>query len=390
MDRRGFLAAGAASVAAAVGGCVALSAESRPPDFVFDDFETVVDVEVEETGTAFVGGTATDGTPRVVGLNEAGRAAWRFDADPLREDPHVVVGPEVLFVSQSSDPLLAVDRDTRSIAWRKADVRSSSFPVSAGVAYLSIGNRIVAAAVDDGRALWTHDLPPDGYLSPAAIVGETIVCTWGGGRITGLSVEDGSERWAHVLGGGLPPTSHRGGTVYSGTGTDADDPKAVAIDAASGEIRWTVRRTDGIVSPDVGPRNVYLPHDGAGLGTVAVDPETGEERWRRSGVAVSYAGRSGPVGRAGPGVVVALDPVTGEDLWRLETAAWGRAGPEIELAGSTVLVVDPDGMTAVDHESGRRLWRHRVSLSRHPRVEHGGSVAAVESDGTVLGFRLDR
>lgn len=387
MDRRGFLAVGAA---VAFGGCVAASPESRPPDFSFEDFERVTDVEVEDAGAVFVGGRATDGAPRVVELDDGGRVDWRFDADPQGEDPHVVIEPETMFVSQSLAPLLAVDRDTRSFRWRKADVRSSSFPVSEGVVYLSVENRIVAAAVDDGRALWIHDLPPDEYLSPTAIVEDTLVCAWGGGRVTGLSVEDGSERWAHALGGGLPPMAIRGETIYVGTGTDAADPRAVAIDAESGEVQWTIRRTDGIVSPDVGPRNVYLPDDETGPGTVAVDPGTGEERWRQSGVSTVYAGEAGPIGTAGSGTVVALDPVTGEEWWRLDAAAWSETWPAVELIGTTVLVVDPDGIKAVDHESGRRLWHHSVSVARHPRVEHGGSVVAVESDGTVLGFRLDK
>lgn len=388
MDRRGFLAAGVASVATAFGGCVAVPAESRPPAFVFGDFDTITNVDVDGSGGTFVAGSSTDSGPRVVELDEEGRVVWWIGADSWRGAPYVDAGSETVFVNRVSGPLLAVDRETRSIRWRIADVRSSGFPISDGVAYPLVGNRIVAMAVDDGRTRWGYDLPPDRYLAPVAVVGDALVCSGGGGRITGLSVDEGSERWTHELGGGLPPTFHRGGTVYAGTGTDADEPKAVAIDAASGEIRWTIRRSEGIVSPDAGPRNVYLPDDGPGLGTVAVDQRTGEERWQRSGVSVVYAGEAGPIGTAGSGTVVALDPVSGEEKWRIDAATWDATWPEVELAGPTVLVVDPDGITAVDHESGRRRWRHGMSVERHPRVEYGGSVVAVESDGAVLGFRL--
>lgn len=387
MERREFLAAGGASVATAIGGCAAVQTGSRQPDFVFEGIRTVSDVDVATDGTTFVAGSTDDGTNAVVEVDEAGEVLGRHTAAGWSSEPLVGTTDATLFVGGTTESLIAIDRGTRSIRWRGPSVRTWFFPVEDRTAYLQVDDAVVAVGVDDGRTRWSHDSPPKSGLAPTAVVGDTAVCSGGGGRITGLSTGDGTERWTHVLGGDLPPTFHRGGTVYAGTGTNAADPRATAIDAATGEVRWTVRTGDNIVSPDPGPRNVYLP-DGTGTGSIAVDPETGEEHWRRGTVSVVNAGPSGPVGRSTSGDVVALEPGTGERRWGLPAGGWESTHPEIELVGSSVLVVDPDGATAVEYESGRRRWHYSTPVERLPRIDAGGSVVVVETGGSVMGFQL--
>ncbi|MER7182938.1 PQQ-binding-like beta-propeller repeat protein [Streptomyces hyaluromycini] len=95
----------------------------------------------------------------------------------------------------------------------------------------------------------------------------------------------------------------------------------VAVDADSGQRRWTLRDDSGIASSPVAGTGVVYFADNAGCLT-AVDAATGDVRWkwrpRWSKMSMPTVA-DGSVYVGNDEGLVAMDAATGEERWRLET-----------------------------------------------------------------------
>ena len=145
------------------------------------------------------------------------------------------------------------------------------------------------------------------------------------------------------------------------------------------DLRWKTPLPPGHSSPVLGTRRIYLTGDAGGsLVTIALDPDTGAELWRRE----APRPREEPFHRVnGPATPT---PVTdgekvfvcfgdfglvsydsgGEDRWRRPLGPFsvpnGHGSSPILAGGRLVLQVDQDResfLLSVDPDTGETLWR---------------------------------
>ena len=287
-----------------------------------------------------------------------------------------------------------------------ADVVTSTPAVVDDTVYVGDwSGRFYALRREDGRPRWTYDteVHPNVYSgqivsSPAVadVEGERTVFVAGGKTLYALRADDGQLLWRHELrpdAGGQDPTEFEtspvvvDGLVVLGWdvhNSDAGEPAGVlALDAASGEERWTFRTEE---SP-AGCGDVW--------GSASVDVE------RRLVFAGSANCPSSPEGW-GPytEALFALDLDTGEPQWSYQPH--DPNNDDFDFAGAPNLFEDEDGRElvglgnkdavyyAVDRDTGEEVWRRKVAepgiTRRGSNFSTGGFIGPTAyADGIIVG-----
>lgn len=180
------------------------------------------------------GGAASDGETiyvvsedrDAVALSLQGDVRWRqtitgsgTDGDDLRVFAAPTIAGDLLVVSLVRDDvyadpaLLALDRQTGSVAWRAADaagiksewgnIRSSPAVVGDFLVYGEpYSDRLVAVAVEDGRTHWSVKVGPLCYphwSSPAVVSGQVILPRFDGG-LYAVDLATRTQAWSIYLG----------------------------------------------------------------------------------------------------------------------------------------------------------------------------------------------
>ncbi|WP_189145352.1 PQQ-binding-like beta-propeller repeat protein [Streptomyces lacrimifluminis] len=245
-----------------------------------------------------------------------------------------------------------------------------------------------------GRKLWEHGGAQTDFESPEAgpQVHEGTVFVWQDARLRALDARTGDERWSYPIGdaascGGVPVRLTPGpdGQVYVSAGT-----RVLAIDVAGGHVRWHFEAPAVFLSPPTfapGPAvtggGVYLADY---LGTVyALDAADGRDRWRiatesRASVEpVLVAAGHVHVG-SGKGLYT-LDAVTGTPKWRFQAGG--------DIVGAPAVAEGRIHFGSTDHllytlkaDDGRLRWK----------LATGGEItgAPVVKDGVVYACSKDR
>jgi polyvinyl alcohol dehydrogenase (cytochrome) len=277
--------------------------------------------------------------------------------------------------------------------------------------------------------------------TPAVADGAVYVGDWTG-HLRALDAETGDERWNHDLesgyiGGAVAVDDER---VVVGT----FDARIVAVDRDSGGPVWETPIgdhpkavvfgspiiVDGLVVVGVGSYEVFAPGDPPSFRghVVALDAETGAERWRfwaTAGDATEGPGVSiwsSPAVDTDRGIVyigtgqayalpapprsdalLALDVRTGKEVWSTQFTAGDAwtitqpsgldadvgAPPNLFTAGGTdaVGVGDKAGSyRALDRETGEILWERQITAGG---LQGGIMAAAAVADGTVFAASND-
>ena len=179
--------------------------------------------------------------------------------------------------------------------------------------------------------------------------------------------------------------------------------RVLCLNETDGRVLWTYAYDSAYtISYPAGPRVTPTVQDGKvyTLGAeghlACLDAGTGQLIWSRE-LTKDYATRTPTWGFAGHplvdgrkliclvggegSVAVAFDKDTGRELWRALTAREpGYAPPVIcQFGGRRQLIVwHPEAVNALDPESGRVLWSHRVE------ARTGLSIATPRQDGDQL------
>lgn len=202
--------------------------------------------------------------------------------------------------------------------------------------------RVVAVREPYGDEEWLYDVDAR-VTAPPTVDGTTVYVPDWRGRVHALSLLDGSVRWSREV-------------DADGEGRTFAGPAAVHDDA------------------------VYLGSTSGRTGVVAVDAETGDERWSRSTDVVT----AGPVVddslvvvRA-YGYVAAFDP-DGSRRWTFGVPGdgWGA----VALDDRRVYVPAPDALYAIDR-GGDLAWRYDPGARVGPPTVAGDDVL-VRVDGEV-------
>ncbi|MFC9632322.1 PQQ-binding-like beta-propeller repeat protein [Streptomyces mirabilis] len=256
------------------------------------------------------------------------------------------------------------------------------------------GGGVQAWEASNGQKLWEITGAQTDFESPEAgpAVHDGTVYVWKDARLRALEARTGEERWSYPIGdaascGGVPVriTSAPDGYVYISAGT-----RVLAVDVAGGHVRWHFEAPAVFLSPPTfvpGPAvtggGVYLADY---LGTVyALDATDGRDRWRiateaRSSIEpVLVAAGHVHVG-SGKGLYT-LDAVTGTPKWRFQAGG--------DLVGAPAVAEGRIHFGSTDHllytlkaDDGRLRWK----------LATGGEItgAPVVKDGVVYACSKDR
>ncbi len=268
------------------------------------------------------------------------------------------------------------------VAWTETATRG--LPVAWVVArgrrvYAATRRSLAAFDAATGRRQWrTQSLAAFGHGRPVRLregphVGERVVIAVGD-TLYALDPTTGEPQWQTALGGSHRTMLRVGRTAVVGVGEGI-----VGVDTESGLRRW---RHGGGLRPSVFADSVVVGPSGSRskrAQLVALDPQTGSERWRRE-LAAAWRPATGACATrslvvTGTNPVVAYRLTDGEPQW--EAAVEGLAGP-LATDGDRVYAVagDAERLLAVDATDGNEQWRRRL-----PGLV--GGVAPIVADETV-------
>ncbi|AZS86647.1 PQQ-binding-like beta-propeller repeat protein [Streptomyces griseoviridis] len=258
----------------------------------------------------------------------------------------------------------------------------------------SRGGGVQAWEASSGQKLWEATGCQTDFESPEAgpAVHEGTVYIWQDARLRALDARTGDERWSYPIGdaascGGVPVrlTHAPDGYVYVSAGT-----RVLAIEVAGGHVKWHFEAPAAFLSPPAfvpGPAvtggGVYLADY---LGTVyALDAADGRDRWR---IATESRASIDPVLVAAGHVHVGsgkglytLDAVTGTPKWRFQSGG--------DIVGAPAVAEGRIHFGSTDHllytlkaDDGRLRWK----------LATGGEITGspVVRDGVVYACSKDR
>lgn len=314
-------------------------------------------------------GVAPGGAP-----GESFDLAWSYDGlGRLTTTPAVADG--VVYLGDRHGTVHALDLATAEVDWT-AEVAAD--PRQGIQASPTVGDgRVVVGAVADAEAtsarvvaLDTADGAIDWEIeigrfaqSPAAVV-DGLVYTAGDPGVLCLDAETGNREWVFDTAAVLEERSTdtvpgavavADGTVVAGTRSGL----VHAVDAATGESRWSARTDREIrAAPTVVDGVAYVANFSGSV--LAFDLATGDRRWSAgtdARIETPLAATADTVYAANAdGVVYALATDDGSERWAQPLEA-ATAGAPVR-AGDAVLVGTgrPGGVVALDAESGTRRW----------------------------------
>ena len=271
--------------------------------------------------------------------------------------------------------------------------RITADPVAGDGRIFTLDAQVQLAAVSTaGAVLWRTDLTAGfdrgGGISGGglALDGESVFATTGYGELIALDAASGAIRWRQRLDAGLGTPTVAGDVVY----VVGSDGAAWAIEAANGRIRWNLPASPGGASlaggaaPAISDRSVIFPFGSGEL--VSALRESGVRVWgtsvagARRGVAYNNLSdiTADPVIRNGrlfagnqSGRVVALEAVSGERLW---TATEGAYSPILIAGGSLFFVSDRNELLRLEEDTGARIWGSELPLFVNERVSRRRAV----------------
>lgn len=317
----------------------------------------------------------------------------------------VVYGDEI-FAADVKGTVVAMDRLTGKVNWKKSLDVPISGAVGAGYGLILVGTlrgEVIALDVSDGEERWRSQVSSEVLAAPA-VNGDVVVVQTQDDKVIALEIDTGKQRWIYesspavltLRGTGAPVVTNELAVAGLSSG------KVVALDTRRGLPVWEQRvavpqgrsELERIVDIDGGlllsGGTLYVAtYQGR---AAALDLESGRILWQRdastsSSVAMGYG--SVYVSQA-DGTVVGIDERSTSVLWSNESLARRElSGPAV--FSSYVAVGDKEGylhlMSQVD---GRFVARTRVDsdgVRVHPVVE-GDWLYAFGNGGKLVAFTI--
>lgn len=249
---------------------------------------------------------------------------------------------------------------TRDVAW--------SMAVADGRIHASDGPTLFALDSREGGDLWR--LSTDAWVYCLRAERGTVVTGTRGGGVQGWEASTGQKLW-EITGCQTDfETPEAGPALHDGTVYVWQDARLRALDARTGEERWSYPIGDAASCGGV-PVRVNQATDGyvyvsAGTRVLALDVAGGHVRWHFEAPAVFLSPPAfvpGPAVTGGGlyladyfGTVYALDATDGRDRWRIATEARTSTEPVLVAAGH-VHVGSGKGLYTLDAVTGTPKWR---------------------------------
>lgn len=234
---------------------------------------------------------------------------------------------------------------------------------------------------------WKAFVGGENYASPVVGLGKVFVATKSG-SVLALDLRDGRELWAVDVGDYVARSTPAfdGKTLYVAAGY-----AMVAIDGETGQERWRMPlRFAGPSSPVVDGDFVYVATQEGHVSAFAA--ETGEEVWHYRNDNLLFASPALASGRLviadETGVVTAISADQGRKVWQAKLGAEIFATPAIVNGVVYVSTMEPQ-FVALDLGSGKEAWRRPIGGPSSPAIANGTiyvggndqAIRAITSDG---------
>ncbi|WP_051168224.1 outer membrane protein assembly factor BamB [Marinospirillum minutulum] len=253
---------------------------------------------------------------------------------------------------------------------------SAGLTLAKGSLYLATQNgELLAINTRTGDTNWRIKLPSEA-LTPPQVDGNLLVVLAADGHLTAIDATTGRQLWTYAS--SMPSLTLRGTSTPTLTSlqsfTGFANGKLVALDNASGQVRWESRiaqptgRTDIERLVDVRgqakeAQGMLIVNSYQGQ-THALDPFTGRSRWSRD-----LSSFHAPLIINNQVIVVdeasrihALDLFTGSSLWT-QDALYGRDLTEPVLLENSLVVADYQGyLHLLDSNTGEVTGRKGFDL----------------------------
>ncbi|MER6321442.1 PQQ-binding-like beta-propeller repeat protein [Streptomyces coelicoflavus] len=252
---------------------------------------------------------------------------------------------------------------TRDVAW--------SMAVADGRIHASDGPTLFALDAREGADLWR--VQTDAWVYSLQAERGTVLTATRGGGVQAWEASSGQKLW-EVTGAQTDFESpEAGAALHDGTAYVWQDARLRALDARTGDERWSYPIGDAASCGGVPVRLTQGP-DGyvyvaAGTRVLALEIASGHVRWHFEAPAVFLAPPTfvpGPAVTGGGvyladylGTVYALDATDGRDRWRIATEARSSTDPVLVAAGH-VHVGSGKGLYTLDAVTGTPKWRFQA------------------------------
>ncbi len=339
------------------------------------------------------------------------RILWRYTSRGGERRAAVSVMPDgTLVVPNGRHPVSAHDPATGTVLWdtkQRGDIwavieRSQPAISADGHIYFGERGNNLWSFTPPSTIDWRYKVRADGDVMTPPTVGPNGTIYMASDALAAgwffAMNPDGSVKWKAVIGGSphnvSPAPSHDASTVYITAGGN----KLIAVDVDTGAERWRIVLApggSGSRHPNFSP---VIAADGtiyvANMhGVSAVEPVAGVRLWEARFPATQFLsppalGADGTLyvgGTSQPSTFYALDPVDGSVLWKHRMTLPGRFSntPPIVDADGNVFVGSATAFYAFDGDGdgaggGRVLWTLDIGLV----IQSGLTLAA---DGLLVG-----
>ncbi|MFF4400333.1 PQQ-binding-like beta-propeller repeat protein [Streptomyces sp. NPDC001480] len=252
---------------------------------------------------------------------------------------------------------------TRDVAW--------SMDVADGRIHASDGPTLFALDCREGTDLWR--LSTDAWVYSLHADRGTVVTGTRGGGVQAWEASTGQKLWELTGVQTDFESPEAGPALHDGTAFVWQDARLRALDARTGEERWSYPIGDAASCGGVPVRLTHAP-DGhvyvsAGTRVLAIDVASGMVRWHFEAPAAFLCPPTfapGPAVTGGGiyladylGTVYALDATDGRDRWRIATESRASIEPVLVAAGH-VHVGSGKGLYTLDAVTGTPKWRFQA------------------------------
>ncbi|MBZ6204521.1 PQQ-binding-like beta-propeller repeat protein [Streptomyces olivaceus] len=252
---------------------------------------------------------------------------------------------------------------TRDVAW--------SMAVADGRVHASDGPTLFALNAREGADLWR--VQTDAWVYSLHADRGTVLTATRGGGVQAWEASSGQKLWELTGAQTDFESAEAGAVLHEGTAYVWQDARLRALDARTGDERWSYPIGDAASCGGVPVRLAQAP-DGyvyvaAGTRVLALEVASGHVRWHFEAPAVFLAPPAfvpGPAVTGGGiyladylGTVYALDATDGRDRWRIATEARSSTDPVLVAAGH-VHVGSGKGLYTLDAVTGTPKWRFQA------------------------------
>ena len=282
----------------------------------------------------------------------------------------LIAASGTIYAGSDNGDVYAFQSASGKLLWRH-DLGSS-----AGV-YAADGNAVYAVAGDaldtvyavsaaTGTLLWQRRIAPDLMgitLADGAIYATVNANGSAGGAVYALRASDGVQLWRYTADIELPsPVTVSDDIVFANAyDSRPHAPTLLALDAATGSVRWTLQPGPEYAGPTVVDGVAYIATETAANGMV-----TGF-------------------------VVEALQARTGSTIWQSSVSKEGAQGTPV-IANGTIYVKSDTAIYALRTSDGTRLWRAEgpgvgVGQQMDPLIVGDGALYYSAGLGDVIALR---